>query len=270
MRTIDASAALMKLGFTETEARTYCELLRQPGATGYAVAKALQKSQANIYSALSALEAKGAVLFDKGAVKAYRAVPPDELFSRLRRDLGNAFELAEGALADLAGPEKTDRIYQLANSEQVYERAAIMCGRASDSISFALFPGPFQRLRLALAEATGRAVGVAGVTFDPADSVAGALCVPSIKLGRTARWPGDQLTLVVDAREAMVALFDSRSNKVIHAVYTDSVYLSCLLHAATVDAIILNQLNPEALRTSFNKKLFGKVPAGFLDLLGEA
>lgn len=270
MRTVDASAALTKLGFTETEARIYCELLRRPGATGYAVAKALKKSQANIYSALASLEAKGAVVFDKGAVKTYRAVASDELFSRLRRDLRDAFESAQVALADMAAPPKTDRIYQLSNAEQVYQRAAIMCGHAMDSISFALFPVPFQRLQSELAEATNRGVGVAGVTFNAGDSVAGAICVPSIKSSRAVRWPGDQLTLVVDAREAMVALFDSRTDKVIHAVYTDSVYLSCLLHAATVDAIILNQLYPESQRMSFNKKLFGNVPAGFLDLMGEA
>ena len=48
---------------------------------------------------------------------------------------------------------------------------------------------------------------------------------------------------------------------------TESAYPSCLRHAAVVDAIVLNQQGSEALRLSFNKKLFGRIPSGFLGLM---
>ncbi|TMJ14836.1 MAG: TrmB family transcriptional regulator [Alphaproteobacteria bacterium] len=264
-----APQILAQLGFSETEALVYCELLRAPGVTGYRVALTLEKSQANVYSALASLAGKGAVLADQGEVVAYSAVPPSELLPRLEREYQARCAAAAEALADVGAPEGGDRIYQLRNTAQVYERAAAMCTRAADSVSFELFHIPFQRMAEPLAAAVARGVGVAGVTFDRDDRLAGATCQPAAKASRVSRWPGDQLTLVTDAKEALVALFDRRGETVLHAVYTDSTYLACLLHAATVDAVTLNAENPPVLQESANKRLFGRIPAGFLQLIDE-
>lgn len=260
-------AALTKLGFTETEALVYAQLLRSPDSTGYAVAKALQKSQAHIYTALAALESKGAVIFDSGQVRTYRAVSTDELFARFQREFGSRIEAARKSLAEMTDSTESRGVHRLANAEQVYQRAAFMCAEARDSIAFELFPEPFARMRTPLSSALARGVAVAGVTFQERDEIDGATCVPSIKLGRTSFWPGDQMTIVTDAQEALVALFARETGEVLHAYCTDSAYLSCLLHAAVVDAIVLNQQGSEALRLSFNKKLFGRIPSGFLSLM---
>lgn len=264
-----APALLMRLGFSETEAETYCQLLRSPGSTGYGVAQALKKSQANVYSALSSLTAKGAVAVDRGSVRAYRSVPPSELLPRLSREFEESCAAAAEALGRLQQDGGDDNVYQLKNAGQVYDRAAAMCGRARESIAFELFHRPFERLRGAMSDAVGRGVGVAGVTFAPEDRIEGGQCVLSVKASRTAQWPGDQLTLVTDAREALVALFDRAAGEVVHGFYTDSTYLSCLLHAAVIDATVLNRDAPDQLKGSFNKMLFGTVPSGFLELIAE-
>jgi sugar-specific transcriptional regulator TrmB len=261
-------AALTKFGFTETEALVYAQLLRTPDVTGYAVAKALQKSQANIYAALAALESKGAVSFDAGQIRTYRAVPANELLSRFQREFGSSIEAARRSLAEITDPQENDGVHRLSNEGQVYQRARSMCEQARDCIAFELFPAPFRRMHAPLAAALGRGVAAAGVTFQREDALEGATCVPSVKLARASSWPGDQMTIVVDAQEALVALFSRATGEVLHAYWTDSVYLSCLLHAAVVDAIVLNQEQEDALRISFNKKLFGRIPGGFLNLLG--
>ena len=270
----DATATLTKLGFTDTEALVYCELLRKPGQTGYSVAKALKKSQANVYGALATLTTDGAVEFSAGDVRTFQAVPPGELLPRLAREYAEKSAAAERALARIASEPSEDWVYQLKHADQVFERAASMAGRASQSIAFQLFPGPFQRVKPALAAAVQRGVGVAGVTFDPGDIVEGATCVLSVKFGRQSAWPQapswprDHMGLVVDAREALVALFDRTTHEVVHALYTDSVYIACLLHSAIVDSVVLNLEGPEFLKESLNKRLFGAVPSGFVDLIG--
>jgi sugar-specific transcriptional regulator TrmB len=263
-------AALTQLGFTETEALVYAQLLRSPDLTGYAVAKALQKSQAHIYAALAALESKGAVIFDSGQVRTYRAVSAEELFSRFQHEFGSRIEAARKSLAEMTDSTESRGVHRLTNSEQVYQRAAFMCAQARDSIAFELFHEPFARMRLPLSSALARGVPVAGVTFQEHDEIEGATCVPSIKLARASSWPGDQMTIVTDAQEALVALFARDTGRVLHAYCTDSAYLSCLLHAAVVDAIVLNQQGSPALRLSFNKKLFGRIPSGFLSLMKRA
>src|SRR3569623_1395603 len=108
-----APGALLKLGFSETEAETYCQLLRTPGATGYGFAQAIKKSQANVYSALSSLTAKGAVAVDQGSVRAYRAVPPAELLPRLSREYAASCAAAERALASLGQSGQGAGVYQV-------------------------------------------------------------------------------------------------------------------------------------------------------------
>jgi sugar-specific transcriptional regulator TrmB len=262
-----AAEILTQLGFSEIEALTYCQLLQTPAATGYRVAKAIGKSQANVYSALSTLAGKGAVVVDTDPSGGYHAVPTAELLARLSREYQNRCASAQQALTEIEAATSESGIHKLRNPAQVYERASAMCLRAKDSIAFELFRQPFQRLREALAQAERRGVGVAGVTFHPGDDLPGATSVLAVKHARTDLWPGEQLTLVTDAKEALVALFHRSSGEVMHAVYTDSIYLSCLLHAAVVDATILNRDAAALCTGSFNKMLFGLIPGGFLELL---
>ena len=269
----EATRTLIQLGFSETEALVYCDLLSEPGRTGYAVAKSIKKSQANVYSALAALTSKGAVSFANGDVRSYQAIPAAELLPRLGRQYEQQCQAAKAALSQIVGHRSDDSMYQLKHLDQVYERAAVMCARAADSIAFELFPVPFSRLRDSLAAAVERGVGVAGVSFDPADTIPGATCALSVKFGvktawpRAPAWPRDHMAIVVDAREALVALFDRDTHEVLHGLYTDSVYISCLLHASVVDGVILNLERPKVLRESLNKRLFGTVPRGFLELI---
>ena len=262
-----AADILTQLGFSEIEALTYCQLLQTPGATGYRVAKAIGKSQANVYSALSSLAGKGAVVADTDSVRGYHAVPTAELLERMSREYQERCTAAQEALTELDTATSETGIHKLINSEHVYERASSMCLRAKDSIAFELFHGPFKRLERSLAQAERRGVGIAGLTFHPEDALAGATSVLAVKHARTDTWPGEQLTLITDAREALVALFHRSSGDVMHAVYTDSTYLSCLLHAAVVDATVLNRDAAALCTGSFNKMLFGLIPGGYLELL---
>lgn len=262
-----AADILTQLGFSEIEALTYCQLLQTPGATGYRVAKAIGKSQANVYSALSSLAGKGAVVADTDSVRGYHAVPTAELLDRMRREYQERCSAAQDALTELDTATSESGIHKLRNSEHVYERASSMCLRAKGSIAYELFHGPFQRLKRSLVQAERRGVGVAGLTFDTADALPGGTSVLAVKHARTNMWPGEQLTLVTDAREALVAMFHRSSGDVMHAVYTDSTYLSCLLHAAVVDATVLNRDAAPLCTGSFNKMLFGLIPGGYLELL---
>jgi hypothetical protein len=43
-------------------------------------------------------------------------------------------------------------------------------------------------------------------------------------------WPGQQLTIVADARQCLMALPAHGGETILHAIWTDGVYLSCLQH----------------------------------------
>ena len=126
--------SLAALGFTETEAVVYCELLRAPASTGYRLAPSIGKAAASVYQALAALSQKGAVLVDDTETKTYRAVPPSELIAALSKSFEARAAQAVQSLEGLHEPQPDDRLYQLSSVDQVFERATAMIDGAKEIV----------------------------------------------------------------------------------------------------------------------------------------
>jgi len=234
--------ALSALGFTEIEAAIYCKLLRGEPATGYRLAKAIGKAPANTYQALGSLTAKGAVMVEDGESKTYRAIPPADLLGSLQRSFESARHTAQSALEALQPAAADDRIYQLKSPAQIYERAEAMIARAREILLFDMFDAPLARLAPALRDAQARGVRVAGLVYSEVSDL--PFAVAQMRTAQVVqRWPGQQLSVVVDASEFLVALLSHDGASARHGVWSDSVYLSCLQHSSMAAEIQLMALD---------------------------
>lgn len=264
MTTTDSLTGRMAaLGFTETEALLYCELVRSGPASGYRLAKAVGKARANVYQALSQLAQRGAVLIDDSEVHTFRATDPGELMRTLAESFRGHADAAQAELEALAAPVADDRIYHLKAIDQVFERAAAMVDRAVSTVLVDAFPEPLERILPALERAAARGVTVAALVYDDRTSAAFPIVSSAAAHFALARWPGLQLSVVTDAREHLVTLLDRRMEQVLHGIWSDSAYLSCLQHSGlaaeirlasqddaglSLDDIALLQAQPPGLR----------------------
>ncbi|MFY1828416.1 TrmB family transcriptional regulator [Myxococcus fulvus] len=266
---MDADEGLVALGFTEVEARVYCELLKGAPATGYRLAQALGKAPPSIYQALSSLEHKGAVLVEEGEPRSFRPVPPDEVLAALQRGFETRRSEAASALRKLHAPAQDDRIYHLKSTAQVMERARAMIASAAEQVLFDLFPPPFTALAPALTEASARSVAIAGLVYGETPKVPFDCVLSSNADFVRERWPGAQLTLVVDAREFLVALLTPDGTGVKQAIWSDSGYLSCLQHSGLSAEVRLSA--PQAARARLSRafSLVGSSPPGLRQLVGQ-
>jgi sugar-specific transcriptional regulator TrmB len=84
---IDArvTAALVELGFSQYEARTYAGLIGREPLTGYAIAKDTLVPQPKVYETLGRLVERGAVIQVSGSPAKFVAVPPDRVLSQLEK-----------------------------------------------------------------------------------------------------------------------------------------------------------------------------------------
>jgi len=226
--------ALRHLGFSEIEALVYAYLLRHRPSTAYRISHAIAKPTANTYKAVASLEGRGAVQVDDGGNRLVRAVPPRELLALLDRDFRRKKKLAEGALSHLHRRAGDDRLYVLRRPEQVLERARSMLRRARRVVVADLFPGPLRELEKDLVRAARRGVRVAVKVYGPVEELG---VIPSLTLLAPPRpvevleaWPGQQITLVMDAEEHLLGLFDAEMTEVRQAVWSRSTYLSCQHH----------------------------------------
>lgn len=239
-------AALSALGFTDLEARIYCELIRSGAATGYGVAKAIGRPGANVYQSLNAMQQKGAVLLADAASKAYRALPAEELLATMERGFRSRLDTAGDALSTIVAAAPDDLLYKLASADQAYEHARAMIARAESIILFDLFPGPFAQLQSLLTDAQDRGVRVAGTVYEAVprtDRLIAHLAPNAAKVRET--YPGAIMTIVADARQYLETLVTTDGRGLLNGVWTDSPYLACAKHSALSTEIRLNLLLQE-------------------------
>jgi sugar-specific transcriptional regulator TrmB len=262
-----AADSLTALGFTETEALVYCELLGSSPSTGYRLAQAVGKAPANTYQALSALVQKGAALVDESEGKTFRAVPPDELLAALAKAFESRRAAASNALERLARPAEDDRIYQLKSAEQVMQRAQMMIESAKEILLFDLFPGPFDAMRPALERKARERVVVAGLVYADV-KVRGRMIVARRDDYVLRNWPGAQVTVVADAREYLTALLSADGATMLHGTWSDGGWLSCMQHNGLACEIQLVSLDGPGKNALSRLSLTRAAPPGLRNLLG--
>ncbi len=237
-----AAKALTFLGFSEIEALVYCFLLQESPATGYRVSHAIGKPTANTYKAIAALAQRGAVVVDDSANRLCRAVPYGELFDRMARSFDLQRQQAEIELAKLRQAEGDDRVYQLTSVEQVLERARAMLAGAKRVALLDVFPEALRLITADLQAAVRRGVKVAARVYAPVELKGAAVFVTPEAERVRATWPGEQLSIAVDAEQFVTALLSSDVQSVHQAVWSNSTFLSCMQYNALQSELQLTAL----------------------------
>ncbi len=240
---IASNNILTELGFTALESDIYVFLLREVRASGYRIAHGINKPVANTYKALQSLAQKGAVLFEEGDSKMCRPVPLDELLGKIDREFKERIRIARDTLAN-AQPQLSDqRIYQLQTPEQVFDRCRAILDAATSVVLVDAFPKPLENLRDDLIRTTSRGVTTGIKAYKAAD-------IPGTTLVHIAsgdevlnRWPCQWLNMVVDGRTYVMALMDAPGQLTLHAVWSESAYLSWVYHSALSNEIRMAAVN---------------------------
>ncbi len=233
---------LESLGFSPIEAEVYVLLVQRPASTGYRIAQELGKAAAGVYKAVDALALKGAVVVDDDGAKLWRAVPPDELLSRLAREHKQRVATARESLSALKAPADDERVYRLQDFDQVLERFFQMLERAAGMVVVDLFPRSVGLVRDAIEAAHRRGVTVVAKVYEPVDLDVSYQVLSAEAQRLLTAWPLDWLNVVVDGSEHLLALVDCRERSVHHATYTSSTYLSLLYLSGISSEIRLDGL----------------------------
>lgn len=133
----DLVDALMSLGFTQYESRTYIGLLREAGQTAYSVSKVSGVSQPKVYEALRRLEIRGAAVQVGADPLRFTAMSPEDLISGLRSEISARFITAERELArvldETGEPEQSPTVMSSVTSRDALMRSALTSIRSAES-----------------------------------------------------------------------------------------------------------------------------------------
>ncbi|MEH3123699.1 MAG: hypothetical protein PGN16_17305 [Sphingomonas phyllosphaerae] len=251
----EPESALTALGFNQLESTVYCELLRQSPATGYRLAQRIGRAPANVYQALNALSQKGAVLDETDGSEAvsYVPVPPAQLLAGLRNGFDERIGSALTVLESVHAPPPDETLSRLRTVPQTIERVRAMLASVRQTVMLDMMPPLYDLFKDDLAAATARGVTIAGIAYRPEDVTETMPYKGQPPAEVIARWPGLGMILVTDASEVLLAQLRLEPAHVLNAVYTDSRFLSCLIHGllqTDIRLVALRSDNPDAVPPS--------------------
>jgi len=237
----------IQLGLNQLEAEVYVHLIQRSPATGYAVAKAINRPNSNTYKAIASLAAKGAIWVDEGDSRLCRAVPPDELLEQMEHRFRERMERASASARLLASADAEvadDRVYQLSTVDQVYARGRRMLDACEELALVDAFPVPLERLRDAVADAVRRGVRVAAHVYEPVGLEGAQVVLHRHATPVLERWRGQWIELAVDGRQQLIALLSPDGEAVIQAVWTSSPVVSWSFQSCAQSDLLLSALLP--------------------------
>jgi sugar-specific transcriptional regulator TrmB len=196
---------LVKIGFSEYEAKAYVALLRESPVTGYQLSKTSSVPRSMIYEVLGKLTARGAAMkLRKGDSTQYAPVPAEEFLDHLRREHEELTASLKDDLAVLASPADLEYVWNIEGHENVMAKAEEMIGQAKSRIYLALVPTTCQALQPVLEEAIGRGVRVVLYTTSEIDVTSCRVVVAHVSEETLGQARGLGLVLVIDGEEVLI------------------------------------------------------------------
>jgi len=196
---------LVKLGFSEYEAKAYVALLRKSPVTGYEIAKVSGVPRSMIYEVVAKLTARGAAMtLRKEGATLYAPVPAAELLDHLQREHEELTTSLKEELTALTTASDLEYVWNIEGHENVMAKAAEMIGQAQARIYLALVPATFPALRPVLEEAIERGVQVVLYTTNTLDLPGARVVVAHVSEETLGQARGLGLVLVIDGEEVLI------------------------------------------------------------------
>lgn len=231
-KTQAATDSLRGLGLNQLEAEVYVSLLRAAEPqTAYRLGQNLGRPTANVYKAIAVLRDKGAINIEDGDKQLCSAVPVEEFLAQVKREVGQRSQLARDALSGLEVESPGERVFQISTVPAVLERASSMLQAAEKIAVLDVFPGLLAEIEEDVRAAVKRGVKVFVQVYQPFRLKGAKVVLCSQHEKVREHWKSEQLNLVVDGRETLLGLLNDDLSQVHQAIWSNSLYLSCMMHA---------------------------------------
>ena len=106
-----------------------------------------------------------------------------------------------------------------------------------------MVPAIYDLLRDDFDAARARGIRVIGIAYRPEDALPTVPYNGEDQSEVVSRWPGLGMILIIDGREQLIAQIARELDQVLNAVYSDSIFLSSILHSAVSSDIRLVALH---------------------------
>jgi len=197
---------LVKIGFSEYEAKAYIALLRESPVSGYQLSKLSGVPRSMIYEVLGKLTARGAAMtLHTGGATKYAPVPAAEFLDQLLQEQKDLVVSLKDDVAHLTSAPDLEYVWNIEGHENILAKAEEMIDQAKSRIYLALLPATFPELKPVLEEAIGQDVRVVVYTTSEIELPGGQVVAAPMSEEALSQAGGLGLILVIDGEEVLIA-----------------------------------------------------------------
>ncbi|MBI9067972.1 MAG: hypothetical protein JEZ09_11815 [Salinivirgaceae bacterium] len=246
---------LTELGFNRLESEVYVYLLTHEPATAYKIGKQITKPTANVYKAIESLSKKGAVIIEDNKSKICKAVSPDEFFNHYEKSMLDKTEKAKIALIGLHKNSDDERSYSIESVDLVFEKFIAMMQKCQSIAVIDAFPKTLKKVSKIIEQAAQRGIDVHIEAYEPIEI--NGTNITCVEIGKKAldHWKSQQLNLIIDGDEHLIALLDDNIENVIQALWSNNNYMSCMLHAGFLREQTIFKITDQLNKPNFEEKV---------------
>lgn len=246
---------LKQLGFNQLEVEVYLFLLTTEPMTAYKVGVSINKPTANVYKVMDSLAKKGAVLIESNKSKYCKAVSPSEFFSHYEKNILEKTKQTKELLKNLENNYYDEKTYSIESVPLVFERFRNMMQKAKVIAVIDAFPSALNLVLDSIQEAIKRGVDVYIQTYKPITIKGADIAYSEIGEKAISHWQSEQLNLVIDGEEYLVALMDLELTRTIQASWSNNYYMACSLHAGSIQGQTIIKISNRIGNKEFEKEV---------------
>ncbi len=247
--------SLIEIGLNNLEAEVYVYLLSHLPATAYKIGKDINKPTANVYKAIESLSKKGAVIIEDNNKKLCKAVAISEFISSFKNDIFKKASQAETNLAGLFNNTSDQNTYQINSVPLVFERFRSMLKRCKKIAVIDAFPDVLEVLINDIEDAAQHGINIFIETYKPINIKNVETACTNVGEKNIKHWNSQQLNIIIDGEEHLIALLDNSLSNVIQATWSNNVYMSCMLHAGFLREHTMVKIQSEYDSPDFENKV---------------
>ena len=201
----DSIAKLVRIGFSEYEAKAYLGLLKKSPVSGYELSKLSGVPRSMIYEVAGKLTARGAAMtLRMSDATKYASVPAEEFLDHFLYEQEELIGSLRENLTAIAAIPDVEYVLNIEGDGNIMAKAIEMLDQAERQIYLALVPKTFSTLRAALERAIQRGVRVVVYTTADLDLPGGQVVVARVSKETLGQARGLGLILVIDSEEVLI------------------------------------------------------------------
>ena len=249
----NSAEILLGIGFNRLEAEVYIHMLTHKPSTAYKIGKQINKPTANVYKAIESLAKKGAVIIEDNKNKLCKAVNSNEFLNHYENSIIEKAKSAKELLSNLNAEIIDENSYSIESVPLVFERFRSMMKRCKTIAVIDAFPKVLEKVVDSIEETTKRGVEVYLEAYQPIEINGADVTCAIIGEKALTHWKSQQLNLIIDGEEHLIALMDDKLETVKQATWSNNIYMSCILHAGCLREQTVMKIMAEVDNPDFEK-----------------